>query len=118
VMTFTLKMEAERSSETLLSNHIITWRHNPEHLGFNSNILLLMSRRRTFPVWIKKSDWYSVSRTYLDHVEPYEITSLYGVTTQKNLIESSSPWKPHISQREGLWLRNTIRKHSSCCSRS
>jgi hypothetical protein len=32
---FSLKMEAARSSEALVSYHITAWRHNPEDLDMN-----------------------------------------------------------------------------------
>jgi len=34
--TFTLKMEAAKSSKTLVSYHGATWHHNPEDLDLNS----------------------------------------------------------------------------------
>jgi hypothetical protein len=35
---FTLKMEAARSSEMLVSYHNTTWRHNPKDLDLNKQI--------------------------------------------------------------------------------
>jgi hypothetical protein len=33
---FTIKMEAARSSKTLVSYHNIMWQNNPEHINLNS----------------------------------------------------------------------------------